>query len=210
MCRNIKNIGVLISGGGTNLQSIIDGIEAGEINGKISVIISNREDAYGLKRGEKHNIKSVYLSNKGLTQEEYDKKLLEIFKEENVDLIILAGFLKILGREFIKEYENKIINIHPSLIPSFCGEGYYGLKVHKTVLNYGAKVSGATTHFVNEEADAGPIIMQACVDVLDDDTPSDLQKRVLQVEHKILVESVKLFCQDKLEVVGRKVYRGEK
>lgn len=209
MRRDLKNIAVLISGGGTNLQSIIDGIESGNINGKISVIISNRKDAYGLTRGENHNIRSIYLSGIGMSQEEYDEKLLEILKAEEVDLIVLAGFLKILGSKFIQAYENKIINIHPSLIPSFCGDGYYGLKVHEKALEYGVKVSGATTHFVNEVADAGPIIMQSCVEVLDNDTPEDLQKRILKIEHSILVESVKLFCDDKLEVIGRKVFRGE-
>ncbi|NLW42614.1 MAG: phosphoribosylglycinamide formyltransferase [Tissierellia bacterium] len=209
MRRDLKNIAVLISGGGTNLQSLIDAIESGNINGKISIIISNRKDAYGLTRGENHNIKSIYLSGIGISQEEYDEKLLEILEKEEVDLVVLAGFLKILGSKFIQAYENKIINIHPSLIPSFCGDGFYGLKVHEKALEYGVKVSGATTHFVNEVADAGPIIMQGCVEVLDNDTPEDLQKRILKIEHSILVESVKLFCDDKLEVIGRKVFRGE-
>lgn len=209
MGRDLKNIAVLISGGGTNLQSLIDAIESGNINGKISIIISNRKDAYGLTRGENHNIKSIYLSGIGISQEEYDEKLLEILEKEEVDLVVLAGFLKILGSKFIQAYENKIINIHPSLIPSFCGDGFYGLKVHEKALEYGVKVSGATTHFVNEVADAGPIIMQGCVEVLDNDTPEDLQKRILKIEHSILVESVKLFCDDKLEVIGRKVFRGE-
>ena len=207
MGRDLKNIAVLISGGGTNLQSIIDGTESGEINGNISIIISNRKDAYGLTRGENHDIKSIYLPGVGISQEEYDEKLLKILKTEEIDLIILAGFLKILGNKFIQAYENKIINIHPSLIPSFCGDGFYGLKVHEKVLEYGVKVSGATTHFVNEVADAGPIIMQACVEVLDEDTPEELQKRILKIEHSILVESVKLFCDGKLKVVGRKVFK---
>ena len=131
MGRDLKNIAVLISGGGTNLQSIIDGTESGEINGKISVIISNRKDAYGLTRGENHDIKSIYLPGVGISQEEYDEKLLKILEAEEIDLIVLAGFLKILGNKFIRAYENKIINIHPSLIPSFCGDGFYGLKVHE-------------------------------------------------------------------------------
>ncbi|MFB0972582.1 MAG: phosphoribosylglycinamide formyltransferase [Tissierellia bacterium] len=207
MGRDLKNIAVLISGGGTNLQSIIDGTESGEINGKISVIISNRKDAYGLTRGENHDIKSIYLPGVGISQEEYDEKLLKILEAEEIDLIVLAGFLKILGNKFIRAYENKIINIHPSLIPSFCGDGFYGLKVHEKALEYGVKVSGATTHFVNEVADAGPIIMQASVEVLDDDTPEELQNRILKIEHGILVESVKLFCDDKLKVIGRKVFK---
>lgn len=207
MGRDLKNIAVLISGGGTNLQSIIYGTESGEINGKISVIISNRKDAYGLTRGENHDIKSIYLPGVGISQEEYDEKLLKILEAEEIDLIVLAGFLKILGNKFIRAYENKIINIHPSLIPSFCGDGFYGLKVHEKALEYGVKVSGATTHFVNEVADAGPIIMQASVEVLDDDTPEELQNRILKIEHGILVESVKLFCDDKLKVIGRKVFK---
>ena len=207
MRRDLKNIAVLVSGGGTNLQSLIDAIESGNINGKISIIISNRKDAYGLTRGENHNIKSIYLSGIGISQEEYDEKLLEILEKEEVDLVVLAGFLKILGSKFIQAYENKIINIHPSLIPSFCGDGFYGLKVHEKALEYGVKVSGATTHFVNEVADAGPIIMQSCVEVLDNDTPEDLQNRILKIEHGILVESVKLFCDDKLKVIGRKVFK---
>lgn len=210
MGRDLKNIAVLISGGGTNLQAIIDAVESGEINGKISLIISNRKDAYGLERGKNHNIKTLYLSGKGISQKEYDEKLIEILEEEKADLVVLAGFLKILGRNFIKIYENKIINVHPSLIPSFCGEGYYGMRVHEAAIDYGVKISGATTHFVNEKADAGPIIMQGVVEVLEEDSPKDLQVRILEIEHRILVESVKLFCEDSLRVEGRKVFRSEK
>lgn len=206
----MKNIGVLISGGGTNLQAIIDAIEAKKIDGRISVIVSNRKNAYGLIRGENHNIKSIYLKGVGLSQEDYDNELLSILEGEEVDLIVLAGFLKILGPKLINRYQNKIINVHPSLIPSFCGDGFYGIKVHESAIAYGVKISGATTHFVNEKADAGPIIMQKSVVVEDGDSPADLQKRVLKVEHEILVESIKLFCEDKLEVKGRKVFRGVK
>lgn len=206
----MKNIAVFVSGGGTNFQSIIDNVESGKINGKIKFVLSNRKNAYGLERGKKHGIKTYYLRGDNISVEEYDKKLLELLRKEEIDLIVLAGFLKILGKEICKEYKNKIINIHPSLIPSFSGDGFYGIKVHEKALEYGVKVSGATTHFVNEKADRGPIILQKPVEVKDEDTPEDLQKRVLKVEHEILVESVRLFCDDLLKVEGRKVIRGVK
>ncbi len=205
MCKHLKKIAVLISGSGTNLQSLIDAVERGEIKGEISLIISNNKDAYGLTRGENHNIKSVYISHKSVAKDEYELSLLQLLKEERIDLIVLAGYLKILGENIINKYENKIINIHPSLIPTFCGKGYYGLKVHEEVIKYGAKVSGATTHFVNKDPDGGPIILQRTVEVKENDRPQDLQERVLEVEHRILVESVKAFCEDKIQVFGRQV-----
>ena len=154
------NIGVLISGGGSNLQAIIDDCESKKINGNIKVVISNREDAFGLERAKKHNIRSVF--------EKDEDEVIKILKEENIDLVVLAGYLKIISPKFVSEFENKIMNIHPALIPSFCGDGFYGEKVHQAVIDYGAKVSGATVHFVNEKADAGPIIMQDTVKVMDD------------------------------------------
>ena len=174
----MKNIGVLVSGGGTNLQSVIDNIESGKINGQIKVVISNKESAYGLERARKHGIKAIYLNG--------EKEIIEELKNNDVDLVVLAGFLKILSHDFTRAFENKIINIHPSLIPSFCGKGYYGLKVHEAAVEYGVKVSGATVHFVDENTDTGAIIMQKTVDVLPDDSAQDLQKRVLCVEHEIL------------------------
>lgn len=191
------NIGVLISGGGTNLQSIIDSCERHEINGQIKVVISNRNGAYGLERAKKHNIKAIYENN--------EEEIIKILKEEKIDLVVLAGYLKIISPKFVDEFENKIINIHPALIPSFCGEGYYGEKVHQAVIDYGAKVSGVTVHFVNDKADAGPIIMQETVKVMDDDDAKSLAKRVLEVEHKILPRCVKLYCDGKISVNNRRV-----
>lgn len=191
------NIGVLISGGGSNLQVIIDDCESKKINGNIKVVISNREDAFGLERAKKHNIRSVF--------EKDEDEVIKILKEENIDLVVLAGYLKIISPKFVSEFENKIMNIHPALIPSFCGDGFYGEKVHQAVIDYGAKVSGATVHFVNEKADAGPIIMQDTVKVMDDDDAKTLAKRVLEVEHTILPRCVKLFCEGKISVEGRKV-----
>ena len=191
------NIGVLISGGGSNLQAIIDDCESKKINGNIKVVISNREDAFGLARAKKHNIRSVF--------EKDEDEVIKILKEENIDLVVLAGYLKIISPKFVSEFENKIMNIHPALIPSFCGDGFYGEKVHQAVIDYGAKVSGATVHFVNEKADAGPIIMQDTVKVMDDDDAKTLAKRVLEVEHTILPRCVKLFCEGKISVEGRRV-----
>ena len=191
------NIGVLISGGGSNLQAIIDDCESKKINGNIKVVISNREDAFGLERAKKHNIRSVF--------EKDEDEVIKILQEENIDLVVLAGYLKIISPKFVSEFENKIMNIHPALIPSFCGDGFYGEKVHQAVIDYGAKVSGATVHFVNEKADAGPIIMQDTVKVMDDDDAKTLAKRVLEVEHTILPRCVKLFCEGKISVEGRRV-----
>ena len=191
------NIGVLISGGGSNLQAIIDDCESKKINGNIKVVISNREDAFGLERAKKHNIRSVF--------EKDEDEVIKILKEENIDLVVLAGYLKIISPKFVSEFENKIMNIHPALIPSFCGDGFYVEKVHQAVIDYGAKVSGATVHFVNEKADAGPIIMQDTVKVMDDDDAKTLAKRVLEVEHTILPRCVKLFCEGKISVEGRRV-----
>lgn len=191
------NICVFISGGGTNLQSLIDGEKNGEFAGKIKLVISNKKDAYGLVRAEKAGIKNIW--------ERDNENILKILKDENIDLIVLAGYLKILPPSIIREYENKIINIHPSLIPSFCGKGYYGLIVHQKALERGVKITGATSHFVNGETDGGPIIFQETVKVLEDDSPEILQKRVLEIEHKILVKSVKYFCLGKLKVENKKV-----
>lgn len=194
----MKNIAVLVSGGGTNLQSIIDAVEAGRINGQIKLVISNKEGAYGLERAKNHNIRAVF--------EKDEQAIIDIMKESQIDLVVLAGFLKILGPNFTKAFENRIINIHPSLIPSFCGKGYYGLRVHEAAVEYGVKVSGATVHFVDENADTGPIIRQETVEVLPEDSPEDLQQRVLKIEHRILSQVVADYCDDKIKVVGRKVF----
>ncbi|WP_419726093.1 phosphoribosylglycinamide formyltransferase [Terrisporobacter petrolearius] len=191
-------IGVLISGGGTNLQAVIDNCENKTINGKVEVVISNKSEAFGLKRAKNHNIKAVF--------ENKEDKIIEILKENKVELVVLAGYLKIISPKLVNEYRNRIINIHPSLIPAFCGKGYYGEKVHQGVIDYGAKVTGATVHFVDEGADTGPIIMQKTVEVKQDDDVKKLAARVLDVEHEILTKSIAMFCENKLTVQGRRVY----
>lgn len=195
------NIVVLISGGGTNLQAIIDETKSGGINGTVKLVISNKENAYGLERARLSKIKAVYETD--------EDKIIGLLKENNIDLIVLAGYLKIITPKFVDEFRNKIINIHPSLIPSFCGKGYYGEKVHQGVIDYGAKVTGATVHFVDEGADTGAIIMQEAVNVEQDDDAKSLAKRVLEVEHRILKESIRLFCENKLSIQGRRVFINE-
>lgn len=199
-------IGILVSGSGSNLQSIINSAESGFINGKIQVVISNKENAYGLQRARNHNIDAVFINEKNYSNiEEYNEAIIKELKSHGVELVVLAGYIKILTNKFIETYSNRIINIHPSLIPSFCGKGYYGLKVHEAAINYGVKLSGATVHFVNEEADNGPIIFQESVSVHYDDTAVTLQERILEVEHKLLPLALKYYCENKIEVVGRKV-----
>ncbi|MGM9947021.1 phosphoribosylglycinamide formyltransferase [Floccifex sp.] len=183
-------LAVLISGSGTDLQSIID--HRNQINGDIALVISNRKNAYGLQRAQDAGIKNLVIKDQN--------ELLKTLKEENIDFIVLAGYLAILGKELIDTYQNKIINIHPSLIPSFCGPGMYGLHVHEAVLARGVKVSGATVHFVSEEVDGGPIIWQEAVSIADLDTPEDIQKRVLEVEHRILPKVVEWICDDKVKI----------
>ena len=195
------NIGVLVSGGGTNLQAIIDETLAGNINGKVKVVISNKENAYGLERARQNNIEAVFETD--------EEKIIKVLREHNIDLVVLAGYLKIISPKFVNEFRNKMINIHPSLIPSFCGKGYYGQKVHQGVIDHGAKVTGATVHFVDEGADTGPIIMQEAVVVKDDDHVSSLAKRVLEIEHRILKKSISLFCENKLSIQGRRVFINE-
>ena len=184
MTSNI-NIAVFISGGGTNLAALIEGQDKNVFKGKIKLVLSNKKSAYGLVRAQNAGIKNIV--------------------DEDIDLIVLAGYLKILPDSIIKNFENRIINIHPSLIPSFCGDGFYGIKVHEKVIESGVKLTGATTHFVTAETDMGPIIMQEAVKVNFEDSPEVLQKRVLEVEHRILVESVRLFCQGSLRVIENRV-----
>ncbi|MGE5613840.1 MAG: phosphoribosylglycinamide formyltransferase [Bacillota bacterium] len=201
-------LGVLVSGGGTNLQAIIDKIESGYLAGcEIVTVVSSRPDAYALQRAAKHGIPAACISRKSFADpEDYDKAMLEHFRNCNVDLVVLAGFLSMLGPAFVKEYHNRIMNIHPSLIPSFCGKGFYGLAPHKAALEYGVKISGATVHFVEYEYDSGPIILQKAVEVLDDDTPESLQQRILkEAEWVLLPEAIKLYSEGRLTVEGRKV-----
>ena len=205
----MKNIVVLVSGGGTNLQALIDAQNSGEIkNGRISCVISSNPDAYAIKRAEKNSIPVRIIPRKEYPDSvTYSRAILETLREENADLIVLAGFMTILDECVTREYDYRIINVHPSLIPSFCGEGFYGLRVHRAVLDYGVKVSGATVHFVNEKADAGAIILQDTVKVEKEDTPESLQKKIMEnVEWKILPKAVSLFCQDRIEIVDGKAY----
>ncbi len=200
-------IGVLVSGGGTNLQAIIDKIESGYLdNCRIESVVSSKEDAFALIRAEKYKIPSKCILKKNFkNSNEYDNELIKHFKELNVDLIVLAGFLTILGEDFVNAFKYRIINVHPSLIPSFCGKGFYGLKPHIAALEYGVKVSGATVHFVVNEADAGPIILQKAVYVNENDTPALLQKRIMeQAEWEILPEAIKLYSEGKITVVNGK------
>lgn len=195
------NIAVLVSGGGTNLQAVIEATESKEINGEVKLVISNKEGVFALERAKKHNIRAL--------TEKDNEKILALMEEENIDLIVLAGYLKILPEALVKKYKNKIINIHPSLIPSFCGMGYYGSKVHEAVIKRGVKFTGATVHFVDEGADTGPIIMQTIVKVDQDDDASTIAKKVLVEEHKILKDSIRLFCLNKLDVKDGRVYINE-
>lgn len=198
----MTNIAVLVSGGGTNLQALIDAQQRREFNGKIACVISSKPDVFALERARQAGIPTEVLPPRN---QDPEIKLLELLERYKIDLVVLAGFLSILGEQVVKRYENKIINVHPSLIPSFCGKGYYGLKVHKAVLDYGVKITGATVHFVNEIPDGGAIILQQAVEVLPDDTPETLQKRVMeQAEWRLLPKAVKLFCDGKLKVVGNK------
>lgn len=200
----MKKIVVLVSGGGTNLQALIDSQKSGIIkNGKITCVISSNPNAYALTRATDNDIDTAVIRRKDFSKfDEYDEALTELLKSKNADLVVLAGFMTILGHKVISAFENKIINIHPALIPSFCGEGFYGLRVHEAALKKGVKISGATAHFVNEECDGGPIIIQKAVEVKYGDTPETLQKRIMeQAEWKILPEAVSLFCEDKIKVI---------
>ena len=201
-------IGILVSGGGTNFQAIVDAIETGNlVDTEIVTLVSSNPNAYALERAKRHNIDAVCIRKKDYdTDILYQQALIDHMKNKNVGLIVMAGFMVVIGSLFIKEFENRIINIHPSLIPSFCGNGYYGLKVHEAALKKGVKVTGATVHFVTEETDAGPIIMQKHVFILDEDTPELLQKRVMEeAEWKILPRTIQLFAHNRLKVIGNHV-----
>lgn len=191
-------IAVLVSGGGTNLQALIDAQKNGIIkSGEIALVISNNSDAYALERARKAGIKTAVVSKKELGKEFFEQKLIELIDENEIDFIVLAGFMVILSENFTKRFDKRIINVHPSLIPSFCGEGFYGLRVHEAALSYGVKVTGATVHFVNEIPDGGEIIMQKAVEILEGDTPEILQKRVMeQAEWKILPLSLEKVCSE--------------
>lgn len=201
------NIAVFVSGGGTNLQALIDAQDRGEIkNGKITFVLASNENAYALERAKKAGIESTVVNRKAYdTKADYDKAVLEALDGKNIDLIVLAGFLSILGEDLVNEYKNRIINIHPSLIPLFCGDGFYGKKVHTAVLNSGMKVTGATAHFVNEITDGGAIILQKAVPIEQGDNEDILQYRVMrQAEWEILPKAVSLFCEGRIKINGNK------
>ncbi len=191
-------IAVLVSGGGTNLQALIDAQASGIIHsGEIALVIANQSEAYAVERAKKAGIPYEFVLKKQLgSREAFEKRISELLQANNIDLIVLAGFMSILSADFTGKYDKRIINVHPSLIPSFCGKGYYGLTVHEKALEYGVKVTGATVHFVNEIPDGGEIIMQKAVDILPGDTPQTLQKRVMeQAEWKILPQAAELVCK---------------
>ena len=200
----LTRIAVLVSGGGTNLQALLDAQQAGKLpHGEIVLVVSNKEGVYALERAAQAGVPSAVVSRKALgsSQEAFEAALLGLLEEYSVDLIILAGFLSILSGDFTRRYENRILNVHPALIPSFCGKGMYGLHVHEAALAYGVKVTGATVHYVNEVPDGGHILLQKAVDVLPGDTPEALQRRVMEkAEWKILPEAIDLIANDKIVI----------
>ncbi len=205
----MTNIAVFASGHGTNFQAIIDGIESGYIkNARIVLCLVDRKEAGALDRARKHGIPTVIVErNMFASHKDFEDAITNEVDKANAELILLAGFMKILSPAFVNRYPDRIMNIHPALLPSFGGKGLYGLKVHQAVLDYGTKITGCTVHFVDEECDHGPIIIQAPVPVQDDDTPETLAKRVLEQEHKIYPEAVRLYCEGKLQIIGRRVVR---
>ncbi len=200
----MMKIGVLISGGGTNLQSIIDTVHGK--SGEIAVVISNKADAYGLTRAKNADIPAeVIVENDCADVDDFNAKMIDVLKDYDVELVVLAGFMRILTPAFIAAYPNRIVNIHPALIPSFCGEGFYGMRVHRAIFEYGVKISGPTVHFVNEEADGGPIIAQKAVPIDDCETPEAIAAKVLEEEHKLLPWVVEQICLGRVHVDGRRV-----
>lgn len=213
MTEKIKKIAVLVSGGGTNLQSLIDAEARGKLGcGRITLVIASKPDVYALERAENHGIASLVIARKDYESiATYSKALTDALLTAEVDLVVLAGFLTIIDEQVYNAFPNRILNVHPALIPSFCGKGFYGLHVHEAALAKGVKVSGATVHIVTPECDAGPIVLQKAVEVKDDDTPETLQKRIMEeAEWKILPAAVKLFCEDRITVKDNRVYlKGE-
>ncbi len=204
----IERLAVMVSGGGTNLQAVLDACANGRIPARVVCVISSRAGVYALERSAKAGVPAQLISPRDFAdQRAHDAAVIAALESRGAQAVVLAGYMSILGPDLVHKFP--IVNIHPALIPSFCGKGYYGHHVHAAVLNYGAKVSGATVHFVDEGTDTGPIIMQQCVDVLDGDTPETLAARVLEVEHEILVKSVALLCEGRLRVEGRRVIIAE-
>ena len=209
MSNGVKRIGVLVSGGGTNLQALIDAEKRGELGcGRISLVIASKPGVYALERAANAGIEGRVLSRKDYGSiADYSKALADTMVAEGIDLVVLAGFLTIIDEQVYEAFPNRILNVHPALIPSFCGKGFYGLYVHEAALAKGVKVSGATVHIVTPECDAGPIVLQKAVSVMQDDTPETLQRRIMEeAEWKILPEAVRLFCDGKISVVDNKVY----
>jgi phosphoribosylglycinamide formyltransferase-1 len=198
-------IGVLASGGGTNLQAIIDACERGEIDGDVVVVISNVPEAYALERARTHRIPAFAFPHKGVTREAHEKDIIDCLVQHQVDLVALAGYLRMMTPVFINKYAGRIMNTHPALLPSFGGKDMHGLKVHQAVIDYGCKVSGCTIHFVTAEVDGGQVILQKSVPVLEDDTAETLQERILKEEHKLFPRAIQLFAQGKLKIEGRRV-----
>ena len=213
MEEKIKKIAVLVSGGGTNLQALIDAQARGELGcGRITLVIASKPDVYALERAKNHGIASLVIARKDYESiATYSKALTDALVAAEVDLVVLAGFLTIIDEQVYNAFPNRILNVHPALIPSFCGKGFYGLHVHEAALEKGVKVSGATVHIVTPECDAGPIVLQKAVEVKDDDTPEALQKRIMEeAEWKILPAAVRLFCEDRITVRDNRVYlKGE-
>ena len=213
MNNSVTKIAVLVSGGGTNLQALIDAEARGELGcGKISLVIASKPDVYALERAKNNGIEALVLARKEYSDiAAYSKALADTLEQKGTDLVVLAGFLTIIDEQVYERFPNKILNVHPALIPSFCGKGYYGLRVHEAALEKGVKVSGATVHIVTPECDAGPIVLQKAVAVREDDTPETLQRRIMEeAEWKILPEAVKLFCEGRIRVENNKVYiKGE-
>ena len=213
MNNSITKIAVLVSGGGTNLQALIDAEKRGELGcGKISLVIASKPDVYALERAKNNDIEAIVLARKEYADiSAYSKALADTLEQKGTDLVVLAGFLTIIDAQVYERFPNKILNVHPALIPSFCGKGYYGLHVHEAALEKGVKLSGATVHIVTPECDAGPIVLQKAVTVKEDDTPETLQRRIMEeAEWKILPEAVRLFCEGKILVKNNKVYiKGE-
>ncbi len=204
-----KKIAVLVSGGGTNLQALIDAEARGELGcGEITLVLASKPGVYALERAERAGIKGLVLARRDYSDiREYSAALVKALREAEIDLVVLAGFLTIIDEQVYESFPNRILNVHPALIPSFCGKGFYGLHVHEAALEKGVKLSGATVHIVTPECDAGPIVLQKAVAVMDDDTPETLQRRIMEeAEWKILPEAVRLFCDEQVEVKNNRVY----
>ena len=203
MPKDKLKIGVLASTRGTDLQAIIDEIEQGKLDAEVSVVISDRPDAYALERARKHGIEAIFIDPKGKTREEFDREVMKILDEKQVDVVALIGYMRILSKEFVRKYRNRIMNVHPSLLPAFAGG--MDKNVHKAVLDYGVKVTGCTIHFVDETVDGGPIILQAAVPVEEDDTVDTLKEKVQALEKKLYPEALRLFHEGRLKIEGRRV-----